>query len=217
MELDDFKGAWLELNRKVERQTELNFRLLREGHSDRARHVLRRLAHGQVLQMILGGLLSLYAGSFWVMHRQVTHLLFTGLLMHAYGITMILAGARVQFLLQRIDFGAPVLQIQRSLTQLRRFHIFMGLVLGLPWWFLWVPAALMAFMTIFGADLAAHVPFVILLLYVVGLAGVALTLLFLRWAQGRPALAGKLERSAAGRSLNEAQRALDEIAAFERD
>ena len=218
MELDDLKSAWRELNQKLDRQTELNLRLLREGHVDRARRSLRPLTWGQMAQILAGGLLSLYAGTFWVAHRQVSHLLATGLLMQAYGLAMILVGARTQALLHRLDFGAPVLQIQKQLAELRRFYIVGGLWMGLPWWFLWIPALLMAFMSLFGADLGAKLPALVLLTHLAaGLGGAALTLLFIQWARRRPALALKLERSAAGRSLNDVQRALDEIAAFERE
>ena len=45
--------------------------------------------------------------------------------------------------------------------------------------------------------------------------GLCLTVLFLRWAQGRPKVARILETSASGYGLNKAKRMLDELARFE--
>lgn len=214
MELDDFKSAWQELNRKLDQQHALNLHLLRESRAAGVRHGLRPLARGQALQIVLGALLVLFSIGFWSNHRHVPHLLLTGLLMHAYGLAMILFGIRVEVLIHRIDFGAPVLGIQKQVAELRRFFVVGGLWMGLPWWLLWIPLMMMVFKGL-GVDLFARTPLVITLGAAVGSAGLVLTLLFLRWAKGRPRLASLLEGSAAGRSLARAQRTLEEIARFE--
>lgn len=217
MELDDFKSAWQTLNQKLDQQATLNLQLLRESRAEKARHGLRPLVWGQAIQIVLGAFLTLYSAGFWWIHRQVPHLLFTGLLMHAYGLAMILFGVRMQVLIHRIDFGAPVLSIQKQLAQLRRFYVVGGMAIGLPWWLLWIPCLTMLFMGLFGVDMYVKVPQVITLNVAVGVAGLILTWLFLRWSQGRPKLATTLEDAAAGTSLNKAQRMLDEIARFEHE
>lgn len=216
MELDDFKSAWQALNQKVEQQNALSLHLLWESRAEKARHGLRPLVWGQALQMAIGALLVFFSAVFWSNHLHVPHLLFTGLLMHAYGLAMILFGARMQVLIHRIDFGAPVLDIQKQLAQLRRFYVVGGLWIGLPWWLLWIPLMLMVFMGL-GVDIYMRAPQVITINVAACAVGLMLTLLFLRWAQGRPKLAKMLEDSAAGSILNKAQRRLDEIARFEHD
>ena len=217
MELEEFKSAWQTLNQKVDRQAELNLHLLRENRKEKARHGLRPLVWGQALQMAVGALLALASGSFWVDHRQVPHLLFTGLLFHAYGLAMILAGARMQVLIRRVDFGAPVVDIQKRLAQLRRFYVVGGMWIGLPWLLLWMPFTAMAIMGFFGVDMFVKEPQVITSNVAAGVVGLILALLYIRWAQGRPKLAKTLEGFAAGSSLNKAQRVLDEIARFEHE
>ena len=120
MELDDFKPAWQAMNRKLDQQTALNLEILREIRMEKTRHGLRPLVWGQVLHIVLGALVIVLAVGFWSNHRHVPHLLFTGLLMHAYGLAMILFSARMLVLIHGIDFGAPVLGIQKQLARLRR-------------------------------------------------------------------------------------------------
>ncbi len=216
MELDDFKSAWQALNQKLDQQTALNLQFLRESRAEKARHGLRPLIWGQAIQMVLGALLILFSAGFWSDHRQVPHLLFAGLLMHAYGLAMVLFGVRMQVLIHRVDFGAPVLTIQKQLAQLRRFYVVGGLWIGLPWWLLWVPFMVMVFRSL-GVDMYAKAPEVIIINVAVGALGLILTMLFILWANGRPKLAKTLEDSAAGSSLNKAQRMLDEITRFERE
>lgn len=217
MELDDLKATFQNLNASLERQNALNLALLRESRKEKARHGLRPLVWGQAIQMGLGLLLALVSAGFWTTHRQVPHLLLTGLILHAYGVAMILFGACMQVLLHRVDFGAPVLEIQKRLARLRRFYVVGGLWIGLPWWLLWLPFLAMVFMGLFGADLWVNAPGMFTGGLAIGVGGLLLTFVFHRWAQGRPGLTKKLEASAAGTSLNRAQALLDELAGFEAD
>ena len=217
MELDDLKATFQGLNARLDRQNALNLALLRENRQEKARHGLRPLAWGQALQMAAGALLVLGSASFWWNHRDVPHLLATGLLFHAYGLALILCGVRMQVLLHRVDFGAPVVEIQKQLARLRRFYVVGGLWIGLPWWLLWMPFMAMVFMGLFGVDMYVNAPRMLGINLAVGLTGLALTWLFHRWAQGRPSLARKLSDSIAGTSLTRVQGLLDEISRFERE
>lgn len=215
MELDDLKSAWQSLNARLEKQEALQLRLAKSELAERARRRLRPLARGQAFQMVAGALLALGSAIFWIHHRRAIDLLASGLLMHAYGIALILFGARAQYLIGRIDYSAPVVEIQKRLAELRRFYVRGGLAIGLPWWVLWIPLMNMLFKALFGADLMRNAPEWAYLSLAVGVVGWGLTLLFDRWAQGRPQLAKRLDDAAAGRSLREAQAAVDEIARFE--
>lgn len=220
MELDDLKAEWQALNAQMARQTALNLRVFRQGQMEKARHGLRPLAWGQALQMVAGALLILPSALLWSRHLHTLHLLVAGLVMHAYGLALILFGARMQFLISRVDYGAPVLDIQKDLARLRRFYVVGGLWLGLPWWLLWMLLA-MVVLGLFGVDiyagLLAHAPSVIYSNLAIGFAGLLASASFIRWAAKRPGLGQRLEHSAAGRSLNRARALVDEIAAFEQE
>jgi hypothetical protein len=220
MELDDLKAEWQALNAQMARQTALNLHLIRQRQVEKARHGLRPLAWGQALQMAGGAVLVLLSALVWSRHLHTPHLLVAGLVMHAYGLALILFSARVQYLISRVDYGSPVLDIQKHLARLRRFYVVGGLWLGLPWWLLWMLLA-MVLLGLFGVDIyaafLAHAPSVIYINLAIGFAGLLGSVASIRWAVARPGLGQRLEASAAGRSLNRAQALLDEIAAFEQD
>lgn len=217
MELDELKTAWQSLDRRLEQQTALNLQVLKERKLEKTQHGLRPLIWGQALQIAFGALLALASGSFWVDHRHMPHLLIAGLVMHLYGIAMIVFGARMQHLIHHIDFGAPVVEIQQRLAALRRFYVVGGLWIGLPWWVLWIPLVMMVLMGAFGADLYANAPRVVHANIGVGLLGWALTLLFTSWVKRFPRFAQRVEHALAGTSLNTVQQRLNEIAEFAKE
>lgn len=216
MELDDMKAAWETLNQRLDAQAALNLHIYKEGKLDRLRRGLRPLVWGQAIQIVIGALVAVWGGSFWVDHRTVPHLLIAGLIVHAAGISMIALGALMEALIARIDYSAPVLTIQRQLAQLRKVYVHGGLAIGLPWWLLWIPF-LMVLIGYAGVDLYLHARSVIWIGTAIGVAGLLATWAFVRWARNRPRLAGRLENSAAGGSINRAQAHLDEVARFERE
>lgn len=217
MELDDMKAAWLTLDRRLEIQAALNQKMYQENKLDKARSGLRPLVWGQALQMITGALIALWAVEFWSQHRDVPHLLITGLIVHAYGIAMILLGAAMQVLIGRIDYAAPVLTIQRQLAQLRKLYVRGGLLIGLPWWLIWMPFMEIFFKSKFGVDLLVNAPELLTIGIGTGIVGLVLTYGVYRWILKRPTLAKRVEHGAAGTSLNKAQHHLAEIAQFEKE
>ncbi|MFN8010794.1 MAG: hypothetical protein U0P81_05260 [Holophagaceae bacterium] len=215
MELDDLKAAWQDLNATLARQNAINLSLLAASRQEGLRRALRPLARGQGVQMTLGALLALTSAAFWVQHRAVPHLLAMGLLMHAYGVGLIVFGARVRSLVAALDFGAPVLELQRRMAALRRFYGLGYLWLGLPWWVLWVVALEMLLMAAFGVDLAARVPGVVITQLASGLAAWGLSLALGAWARRHPSLGPAFLRVIEGASLTRARAALDDLARFE--
>lgn len=219
MELDDFKQAWQTLDRRLERQNTINLRLYTDGKLEKARARLRPLVLGQVTQIVFGVLLMLIAGSFWVAHRDVPHLLVSGLIVHAYGLAItILAGVTLGKINQ-IDYAAPVLGIQLQLAHLRRFYVRGGLFAGLAWWLLWIPVAMILLMAAFGADLYINAPSAVWGGAGVGIVGLAATAWLHRWSRhpSRPGVARAVDDSLTGSSLRKAQQLLDELAQFERE
>lgn len=217
MELDDMKAAWQTLNQRLDAQAALNLHMFKDDKLDKLRGGLRPLVWGQAVQIVLGTLIALWGGSFWVDHRNVPHLLIAGLIVHAAGLSMIALGALMEALIARIDYSTPVLMIQRQLVQLRKVYVRGGFAIGLPWWVLWVPFLMVFFNSEFGADLYVNAPGVVWINAAVGVVGMLATWGFVRWAGKRPRLAQRLQDSAAGRSINNTQRFLDEISRFEQE
>jgi hypothetical protein len=215
MELDELKGAWQVLDRRLEQQAALNLHIFKAGKLDKMQSSLRPLFWGQAIQMVIGLIMSLWAAMFWLQHRDVPHLLIAGVIVHVSGLYMIILGAVMLALISRIDYSGPVLTLQRQLAQLRRVYVRGGLIVGLAWSILWIPYTGVFFEWAFGVDLFANAPSFLYIGIGIGIAVVLGTWLVRRWSAGRPQLRQKLDAAATGTSLLRAQRLLDEIEQFE--
>lgn len=216
MELDEMKLAWQGLDRRLEQQYALNLQLFRDGRLDKLQRGLRPLVWGQAIQMVIGALGLLVLAPIWIAHWRDPAVLVAGVVMHAYCVGLIIVGAMVQSQVARIDYGAPVLAIQRQLLQLRRTYAFWGaMVVGLPWWFLTAPLLVV----LSRGAVMVNAPSVVWIQLAIGAAGLLATWWFHRWSRRpeRAALARKLDDSTAGGSIRRAQAALDEIARFEQE
>jgi hypothetical protein len=219
VELDEMKSAWLALDRRLERQEALHLNAFRDNRLDRLEAALRPLRVGQIVQIIVGVLLTFVFAPFWVEHRDTPHLLITGLALHAYALMFIVFAARDLYIIQRIDYAAPVLEIQRRLADLRAWRVRVAPVFGAVGCLVWVPFLLWLFEVAFGVDVYALHPQVVYVFIASGLACFGLMVLLMRWLRNprRARFAKLLEDSVAGRGIAKAQRFVDEVATFARD
>jgi hypothetical protein len=216
MELDEMKIAWQALDRRLEQQHTLNLQLFRDGRLDKLRRGLRPLAWGQAIQMAIGVLGLLVLAPIWIAHWHDPAVLIAGGVMHAYCVGLIIVGAAVQTQVARIDYGAPVLAIQRQLLRLRRTYAFWGAVaVGLPWWFLTAPLLVV----LSRGAIMTNAPLAIWAQLAIGAVGLFATWRFHRWSRRpeRALLARKLDDANSGGSIRRAQAALDEVARFEQE
>ena len=218
MELDELKQAWQSLDRQLEKQNALNVQLLRENRSGKMKRAFRWAITGQSLQLLLGVFTSLVFAPFWIEHIGTPHLMLYGLTLHAYGLSMIVFAIRDMAKIAAIDYSAPVLSIQKRLSDLRRLRQQAALWFAIAGCLIWVPLTLVVFYWL-GADLWLHAPQVVYWLVVSGIVPVAVLGLIV-WLANRPGfdrLRRFIDDSIAGTSLKLAQAALDEIARFEQD
>jgi hypothetical protein len=217
VELEDLKTAWKELERRLEARDEA---VLARERLLRSRSALRLVGWGQAFQIVLWLVLVAVSASFWVAHWRTLHLLWAGLLMHLYGVITIGLSVRQLFLLAAVDHTAPVVELQRKLADLRRERIRTELFLGLPWWYLWVAAAMMGAKLLLGVDLYAVAPAWIHLTLAVGVVAMVLTFWIPRRLARTP-LGSRFLRAVlddlAGPSLLRAEREVEAIARFARE
>ncbi|QSX76457.1 hypothetical protein HIV01_008290 [Lysobacter arenosi] len=213
MELDELKLAWQTLDRRLEQQTALNLQLLTETRIDKVRSRLRPLWFGQVIQLIVGVLLTVTFANFWIANAGSPALLASGLLMHAWSVALIISAVMELLLITRIDYAGPVLTIQKSLAQLRLWRTRVSPWLGLPFWLLWMPLMAIAFKQLFGAQMHASVYYIGI---PIGIVGMLATVWFHFWAHRpeRRHIGEAIDAGSAGRSVTRAQQYLDEIAQF---
>ena len=219
-ELAELKGAWRELERRLEDSEARQVALAREARVQRTRGTLRNLAWGQALQVALWLAVTVVVARFWVQHRATPHLLVFGLVLHAYGVLTIVLSVRQLLLLSQVDYAAPVVVLQRQLALLRRVRLQAQLWLGLPWWMLWVVATVVGTKWLRGVDLYAPAPGWVHAALALGALGMVLTLWLPRRFAHTPGGARFLQRrldDLAGRSLVRATQQLDEVARFGRE
>ena len=219
MELDEMKAAWLALDRRLAREEALTLITFREGRLDRLRAMLRPFVIARIAQIVLGALMALAFAPFWLEHLATPHFVVIGASLHLYALMMIIGGARDLFMIHRIDYAAPVVEIQLRLAELRAWLLKSAPVFGAVGCFIWIPFTLWAFEVLFGADLWTNAPIVVWMFVGWGVIALAVLLLALHVARhpGRTKWAERFERGMIGSRLANAQRFLDEISAFARE
>jgi hypothetical protein len=219
MELDEMKNAWLALDRRLERQETLNLRAFRDNRLDGLRASLRPLVIGRIAQIAIGAMLAHAVAPFWIGHLDTPHFVVIGASLHLYALMMIVGGARDLYLVSRIDYAAPVVDIQARLIELRAWLVRSAPVFGAVGCFVWVPFVLWAFEVAFGVDVWRHAPGVVWIFLASSVFALALMLLAIGWMRrsGGSKWVERIERSAIGSSVSRAQRFLDEMAAFTRE
>ena len=216
MELDDLKQAVADLDRGIAEVRDLSVATYKERRLDRTRASLRPVLWEHAAQVALGIVLSV-VGQLWWPESGAPALLVAGLVLQVYAVLMIVLGLRVVVSIRTLDLDAPVVEIQRALARLRRSYVMTGFVVGIPWWLLWIPLA----MVVFGVDLNGRFSWGWLITnLIIGVVGVVGTLWYFRRLWIEPVDSDQrrtIEVSFSGESFRSAQRSLDEIARFERE
>lgn len=212
-DLDEFKHAWRSLDRRLTAQHALAFQAFRDGRVRSLRRRLWPLHGGQIVQMLLGGVLILTGAFGWASHGDVPHLVVAGAIVHAYGIALVVAANRTLWFATRIDYAAPVVAIQRQFAELRAWHVRCSAWLGQAWWFLWMPC-LMLVAAAMGLDIWSRARVTFTWGTVIGVIGLLLTTAAAHLSQRR-GWHWLNDDAMAGASLRRAQAVLDEIRHFE--
>lgn len=217
MELDDLKSAWQLLEQRLERQSRLQLQLLQDRKLDRVRGRLRRVYWGKIVQFLFGDLLLLAGIMATIRHHAEPHLLACSLFLLAYGLLLIVLGGLTLARVDRVDYDAPVLEIQERIGRLQQAEVVYGICAGLPWWLLWLAIFILEMKAWAGVDLWLAAPAFVWVSIAIGLAGLLVSMRLYRRSQAAPQsrLGRWFERHVGARSLREARDALAEVRRFE--
>lgn len=220
LELDDLKQAFIRLDRRLEEQAALDVSRVRREARRGLADGLRPLARAQLWLIAIGALTALLGVAAWhgTLERPGGPFV-GGIVVHAYGVAMILFGAITRALIAGIDWAGPVLEIQRRLARVRKAHVVAGLTIGLSWCAMWIPVMIVGFYLLFGVDIVAPSPATWLWMTAGCVAMMAAVWLVHFWARagGRTAITAAFDRAFTGPHLRRAGAELDAIARFDRD
>ncbi|WP_338020180.1 serine/threonine-protein kinase [Rhodopirellula sp. P2] len=175
--------------------------LTRRQLMERVESSLRPLFAGQVLQILFGVALIALGAYCWAPNTHVPHRLVSGVIVHVYGLFLIISAANVLVRVKRIDTSQPITDIRERLNGVRNFSLRVGPIIGFAWWLIWIPVVVAA-----GFDPVLH-PNSLYPSLIVGVIGLAVSC-------GLYAMAMKSEhwrQKLGGRSVTNAQRELTEI------
>ena len=218
MELNELKSTWQILEKALERGNQLSVAMLRQQRLDAVNRSLRPLKLNQAFQIFLGVLFIVLAGLLWSTKPTAISVILGGIFVQAYGIGCVMTAGMVFSSLSRIDYAAPVVEVQGGLARVRRAYGICVLVAGLSWWFLWIPL-LMLLAGLAHVDLYAHAPSVIwvgLATGIVGLLGMYSMYIY-SLKSSNMQLRQFIERATFGRSLQNALQQLNEVRKFEEE
>lgn len=218
MELDDLKETWQRLEHELQEQKRINLALHSQQASSRVQSSLKPLVNWQILQIVFGIAIAGLGAQFWIPRMDQTLFLVAGVIVHIYGVALVINGVRVLMRLFEIDYGAPVTTLQKQIARLEQSYIVSGWIVGLPWWLLWIPMALIG-MALAGADVSHIATQSWLPVNIgVGVVGMLLTVAGYHWARRstRPGLRAQLDRLVGGTSIDNAKRLMSDIEQFER-
>jgi hypothetical protein len=215
MELDDLKMTWENLNQHMKRESALSLAIYTDHKLKAVRSRLRPLFAGQILQLFFGLGFLLLAVALWTTRPAAISVIVAGAVVHVYGIACIILAGVVMGTIANIDYADSVLAIQEKLARVRKAYIVGGIVLGLTWWFFWIPV-LMVLFALIHVNLYAHAPSVVWSGAAVGVVGLAGMLWLYGYSRkpGRQRLAQFVDQAVVGRSLQRAQAQLEEIRKF---
>jgi hypothetical protein len=217
MELDELKSAWQALDRRMQKESALNLHIFVERKLDKVSARLRRFYWVKIVQILFGDALIYFGIVCAMRYVTVPHLFVCSVFMLLYGALVVVLGGVTLGRISRIDYAAPVVDIQKRVNALHRAHILANLCAGVPWWFLWIAIFTLEVKGNLGVDLFVTAPAFIRVSVAIGAAGLFITLWLYRRARDarHQHTASMLDKAGTPRSLRDAKKALDEIARFE--
>jgi hypothetical protein len=219
MDLDELKEQWQTLDAKVQLGLRLDARLVREVTTARTQTYLGGELWRRMPLLLLDVLAVVWLGSFVADHVHELRYFVPALVLMAFAIFMLAAGARQLALLRGVDYSAPVLRNQQQLGQLRLERVRLTKLVLLASPLLWTPLFIVALEALFGVD--AYRLFggwYIVANLALGITAIPILLWLARRYGERLARRPLLQRLAddvAGRNLTAALDHLASLAAFE--
>jgi hypothetical protein len=221
MDLDEMKQLWNDQDPTLDKALRLNTRLVQAPVLRKAKNAMTRLSLLLWMELLIHGVCALWMGSFLWDHRSEPRFFLPAAVLHLGVILLLSSGVHQLAAIGNLDFGAPIVAIQRRMESLRmqRLRVTQLTLLASP--LLWLPLLIVVLKGFF--DLDAYAIFSKSWLIANGLFGLAVIPAAIwisrRYAErmaGSP-LVQRLLRDMAGYNLNAAAGFLSTLARFEEE
>jgi hypothetical protein len=219
MELEDLRHAWEAHGRTVDDTSALNRQALHSVIASKAEHAMTSLSRLLWIELVVNAGAAVWLGSFFADNITVARYALPAAVLDILVIALLIAGGRQLVAISRVDYGQPVLVIQRRMESLRaeRIRATMATLIVAP--LAWVPLLIVALKGLLGVDAYAIFSSAWLIANVLfGLFVVAVAIWASRHYTGRaasPSLLRWLMDNLAGRNLRTASDFLRSLAHFE--
>jgi hypothetical protein len=219
MELEDLRHAWEAHGRMVDDTSRLNRQVLRWVVTSKAETAMRRLSRLLWIELVVNAGAAVWLGSFLADNVTVARYALPAAALDILVIALLAAGIRQLVAIGRVDYGRPVLIIQRRMESLRaeRIRATMATLAVAP--LAWVPLLIVMLKGLLGVDAYAILSSAWLIANVVfGLLVAAVAIWASRQYAGRVTSSWSLRwlmDNLAGRNLRTASDFLRSLAQFE--
>ncbi len=221
MELDELKNLWANQDRKLDQVIRLNAEFLRDSRTRKAGSSLKWAFRGILFEQLASIPAIVLLGIFLSNHSSEPRYLVPAIVLDVFAVLSVVSCGYQLGTLHDIDFGQPVVAIQKKLERVRVLRLATtkwALLLGPV---LWVPLTIVALKGVLGVDGYALFPGGWLAVNLMAGAAISAALYGLsrRFAQRmeRSPLVRRLMDDIAGRSLGRAVAFLGGISSFERE
>lgn len=219
MELEDLRHAWEAHGKRVDDNSPLNRQVLHSAIISKAEWAMAPLARLLWIDLVINAGAAVWLGSFLADNVTVARYALPAAALDILVIALLIAGGRQLVAISRVDYGQPVLIIQRRVESLRaeRIRATMATLIVAP--LAWVPLLIVGLKGLLGMDAyAIFSPAWLTANVVFGLFVVAVAIWASRHYTGRatrPSLVRWLMDNLAGRNLRTASAFLRSLAQFE--
>lgn len=123
MNLDTLRDGWAEQNRKLDRMVRLNVTAVREMQFAKTKSSLQWLGRGIMVELVMNIIAIVWLGNFMAEHVREPRFLIPALVIEICAIALASVCGRQLVALRQLDFGGPVVAVQRELEKLRILRI----------------------------------------------------------------------------------------------
>jgi hypothetical protein len=140
MELQEIKEIWRQYDEKLDKQVQVNMHLLKKIELDKTRSALRKLMVGPILLIVTGAFMQVVLGPFVFHHLSLPQFAAPAILLELFAISMIVTSALQLSVVAKIDYDAPIAEIQQTVEKLRVQRVYCTTMYKLSSPLLWLPA-----------------------------------------------------------------------------